>query len=109
MTDMVIELAPFAVKPGVTEAQVLEASEVLQRDFLAGQPGFVRRDLLRGDDGRWLDLVYWRDAASAEAVMAAAAASPVCHTYFGLMVGADQDDPAAGVSHFALKRRYDGA
>jgi hypothetical protein len=107
MTEMTIELAPFRLADGVTEAELLEASEALQRDFLAGQDGFVRRELLRGKDGSWCDLVYWRDAASAERIMSAVAGSAVCHRYFNLMAGADAADPAAGVQHFVVKRRYE--
>lgn len=107
MTETTIELAPFQVAPGVTEAELLEASEALQRDFLSHQDGFVRRELLRAKDGSWCDLVYWRDAASAERIMSVVAESTACHQYFSLMVGADPNDPAAGVQHFALKRRYE--
>ena len=60
---MVIEWAPFTLKPGVTETALLAASEELQRDFLARQSGFLRRELMR-DGAQWTDLVYWdsRDA-----------------------------------------------
>ncbi len=102
----VVEWAPFRLKAGVTEQDLLVASEGLQEDFLARQPGFVRRELLRAGDGWWVDLVYWADAESALGVLAAAAASPVCHRYFALMEGAEHADPGAGVTHLVVKRRY---
>jgi hypothetical protein len=104
--NMVIELAPFRLKPGVTDEALARASEDLQRDFLASQPGFLRRELLRGRDGEWMDLVHWTDDASASAVMGAIAGSPVCHRYFALMADADTGDPAAGVKHFHAFRTY---
>ena len=102
----VIEWAPFRVRPDVTEATLLDASEALQRSFLADQPGFVRRELLRGANGEWVDLVYWRDEASANAVISAVAASPACHAYFSLMENFDSADPAAGVVHLRRVRAY---
>lgn len=99
-----VEWAPFRLRPGVSEAALLDASEALQRDFLARQEGFIRRHLLRGTDGQWADLVYWRDEVAANAVMAAVADSPVCHAYFQLMEG--PADPAHGVLHLHRVRSY---
>jgi hypothetical protein len=105
VTGAVIEWAPFRLAPGVTESALLEASERFQRDFLAGQPGFLRRELLRGRDGQWIDLVLWQDQASADAIMAAATSSPHCAAYFEVM-DMSGVDPAAGVSHFSRLRHY---
>jgi len=100
-----IEWAPFTLAPGTDDAALLQASADLQADFLARQPGFVRRDLLKGADGQWIDLVYWDSPGAAEAAMQRAATSPVCHRYFQLMTAADHD-PGAGVSLFSLIREY---
>ena len=102
----VVEWAPFRVKAGVDDSTLLAASEALQRDFLAHQPGFVKRELLRGAEGQWVDLVYWRDEDSAMAVMPAIESSAVCQEYFHLMEGADAADPAAGVLHLHRVRSY---
>jgi hypothetical protein len=42
-----IEWAPFTLAAGVNEATLLAASDVLQRDFLSKQPGFLHRELLK--------------------------------------------------------------
>jgi hypothetical protein len=102
----VIEWAPFTLADGVAEATLLDASEALQRDFLAAQPGFVRRELLRAADGGWVDLVVWADAESAERVMEGAGASAACAAYFALMRGADPANPGAGVAHLRRVRAY---
>lgn len=104
--QLVIEWAPFRLAPGVDEQTLLEVSEALQREFLQRQQGFVRRELLRGRDGQWADLVYWTDEASANAVMPAVGTSPACQAYFSLMVGADTSDPGAGVLHLQRIRSY---
>ena len=51
-TNQVIEWAPFTLKPGVDEATLLQVSERMQRDFLLGQQGFVRRELIKGGGRR---------------------------------------------------------
>jgi hypothetical protein len=102
----VIEWAPFRARPGVTDEQLLEASRALQEGFLAKQRGFVRRDLLRGKDGAWVDVVYWADHAAVDAAMKAVSESPVCHTYFGLMAGADHAAPGEGVLLFERAASY---
>jgi hypothetical protein len=102
----VIEWAPFRLAPGVSEATLLDASERLQREFLERRQGFVRRELLRGADGQWVDLLYWSDEDSANAVMADISTSPACQAYFSLMVGADVMDAGAGVLHLHRVRSY---
>jgi len=104
---VVVEWAPFRTRADVDEATLLEASEVLQRDFLEHQPGFLRRELLRGADGGWVDLVFWQDEQSAAAAMSSAGTSPVCYTYFHLMEGGDCMDTGAGVLHLHRIRVYD--
>ncbi len=102
----VVEWAPFRLGAGVSEDALLAASESLQRDFLQHQPGFLRRELLRGADGQWVDLVLWRDQGAADAVVAAIGASPACQAYFQLLDGADTADPGAGVLHLRRVRVY---
>jgi hypothetical protein len=103
----VIEYAPFRLREGVTEAELLEAAEAIQREFLGRQPGFVRRELARIADGRWADMVYWTDAHSAEAAMAKAGESTTCGRYFALMAGANGgDDPAEGLVLLTRVRTY---
>ena len=105
-TGPVIEWAPFRLADGVTEQELLVASEMLQRDFVDRQRGFIRRELLRGPDGGWVDLVHWKDGAAAQAVFSAAMESPVCAEYFKLMVMPETGDPGAGVLHLHRIREY---
>jgi hypothetical protein len=101
-----VEWAPFRLKAGVPDEALLRASTALQENFVARQPGFVRRELLRGPDGQWADLVVWQSREAALAIMDAVAASPACSAYFALMEGADHADPGAGVMHFECVRHY---
>lgn len=105
-TRHVVEWAPFQLASGVSEEQLLQASRELQEGFLAKQPGFVRRDLLRARDGGWIDVVYWADREAAEAAMKAAMESTTCHAYFKVMAGVDHAAPDAGVLLFERVATY---
>jgi hypothetical protein len=105
MNELTIEIAPFRLAPGVTEAALIAASAALQRDFLAGRPGFLRRELLRTGEG-FADLVLWENAAAAEAAMAEVGRSAACAAYFRLMAAEDAD-PTAGVRHHPVLASYD--
>lgn len=102
----VVEWAPFTLAQGVDEAALLAASDALQEAFLAGRPGFVRRELLRGSDGQWVDLVEWESEEAAARAVEDAARSEACFRYFRIMAGADQAEPGAGVLHFARVKAY---
>lgn len=101
----VIEWAEFTLKPGVGEAELQRGSEGLERDFLAGLPGYIRRELVRLDERRYADLVWWASHADAEKAMAQAAESQACATYFGLME-MNAENAEAGVRHYAVVARY---
>lgn len=106
MNGMTVEWAPFRMREGVTETELMDAAAAIQADFLERQDGYVRRELLRGADDTWCDLIYWRDAAAAEKAMQVALQSPSCARYFALMRGLEQEDPGTGLLHFELRRSF---
>ena len=65
---LTIEIALFKLKPGVEDMAFVAAAEAMLPDLHA-VPGFVRRELLRGDDGLWVDVVHWRSLSEALAAM----------------------------------------
>jgi hypothetical protein len=85
MTNQILEWAPFRLRPGVDEAELLQISEQLQRDFLLRQPGFLRRELIKGSERGYVDLVWWDSFASAQAAAKQAAESRACKAYLALM------------------------
>ena len=46
--------------------EVVAAARRLQR-WAVAQPGFIRRTLVDGGEGTWVDLVVWRSEAEAKA------------------------------------------
>ena len=65
---MVIEIALFRVKAGVTDERVLEVSDALQRDVVKLE-GYLGRQLCRSEDGQWADVVRWTGLEVAERAM----------------------------------------
>lgn len=105
MLETTVEWAPFTLAAGATEAELLAAADAVQREFLAERPGFVRRELLRGEGGRWCDLLHWTDPGAAHRASAEAAESAICHRYFELM-GPPPPDGGAGMLYFTQVRSY---
>ena len=85
MSGKTIEFAPFRAKAGVDEDTMLALSNRLEGEFLAQQPGYIRRELLKAEDGSFVDLVWWESPAAAEAAMTKVADSEVCAAYFAAM------------------------
>lgn len=95
----IVETAVFRVRNEVTVEELVAASAEFQRQFLDGQPGFLRRELLKLSDRDYLDLVHWRSATDAAAVVERAAASTACERYFSVM-DPEFADLGAGVTHY---------
>jgi hypothetical protein len=106
MEQQAIEWAPFSLKAGVSEVDLIRASDEMQRQFLAGQRGFRRRELLKRDSGGFVDLVRWQSRESAEAAMRVAGSNAACAGYFALMRFDAPPQDAAGVQHLACLATY---
>lgn len=103
---LTVEWAPFQLAEGVDETALLAASESLQSEFVSKQSGFIKRELVKAKDNQWVDIVYWNSLEEAERAAKNAMNSPICLKYFELMVGADPNDPSAGVMHFEVVKTY---
>ncbi len=106
MADLVIEWAPFTLREGVSEAELLAVADAVQGEFLEAQDGFVKRELLHATGRQWCDLLYWASAEVAQRAMECAMGDEACGRYFALMVTEDGQDPAAAVQHLVVRRSY---
>jgi hypothetical protein len=96
--ELTIEWAPFEVSHNVTDEQFIKSAQTLEAEFLQKQDGYIRRELLKGKNNQWVDLVYWASQEDAEAAVQAANMSDACMQYFSLMVGVENAD--ADISHY---------
>lgn len=99
MSDQVIEWAAFRLKEGVSDSTLFAASETIQQEFLKRQKGFIKRDLVKESDGKWVDVVYWESHQNAEDAMKQTMNSPVCLKYFEIMTDVN-------VSHLNVVKSY---
>ena len=102
----ILEWAPFTIKEGITEQQLLEASKVLQTDFLEKQNGFIRRELLVQSDRNFIDTILWESMDAARKVMDKIKDSEACANYFVLMEEVDTSQPEQGVLHYQMYASY---
>jgi len=101
---MVVEWAPFSLRQGADENGLLAASENMEKEFLSRQPGYVRRELLKSEDG-YVDIVWWATMSQAKAAMAKAPESAACARYFEQMQ-LDEANPETGILHFSIVQRF---
>lgn len=85
MTEPVTVIAPIVLAKGKTERDLLEASDLFQKNFVANEPGVLRRELVRKPDGTYLDIVQFRSAADLADVMKREMESPLCVEFFAVM------------------------
>lgn len=69
MTE-VIEIVRFKLGPGVKPADFAVLDRAVEREHVARQPGFIRRESAVSDDGEWLVIVHWATRRDADASMA---------------------------------------
>ena len=106
MSPLAVELAPFTLASGVSESDLLAASDRLEHQFLSQAEGYLGRVLVRRDDTRWSDIVFWQSAAHAEKAMRQVTDSGACRAYFQCMLEADHEHPGEGVTLFQAMKRY---
>jgi len=116
---LTIEVVLFKLKPGVEDMAFVAAAEAMLPDLRA-VPGFVRRELLRGDEGLWVDVVHWRSLSEALAAMDLMMTQPSAGPFMAALdeqsiemlhlqqVHVDEGDPA-GTVELVLLRLQPGA
>lgn len=75
MTEITtVELTSFELIEGVDEDKFIEVANKMQSSFLNDQEGFVKRTLVKGENG-WTDIVYWKNHQSMQNAMKKAESS----------------------------------
>ncbi|MBV1862139.1 MAG: hypothetical protein KUG77_27220 [Nannocystaceae bacterium] len=96
MSTAVTYIAPIKLAAGVTEDQFFAASARFQTEFVAHEPGVLRRELIKKADGVFADIVLFRSVEDAQQVIEKEQSSEVCGAFFSLMdMSSDaESDPA---------------
>jgi hypothetical protein len=104
-SNEVVEWAPFQLKPGISDEKLILAAQYVEDGFLKKQPGYIKRALLKGKKGQWVDIVYWKSEEQANLAASKAYESPICFEYFSLMKGAEQAE-VSQVQHFNIIQQW---
>ena len=79
----IVEITQFKLVDGVTEESFLQDATNVQKGFLEKQAGYAgTRQLLKGDAGEWVDIVYWESLENAQKAQEAAMGSKTCMPMF---------------------------
>ncbi len=97
-----IEIVMYRAKPEVSDAHLTELSDGFQRE-LDGFPGYIRRRLLKDDDGIWIDIVDWNSMEEAMRASEQINASPLAAAFGELVEG-----ESVKVMHLSPVRVYAG-
>ena len=83
MKKLIIEITQFKLVEGVSEEAFLQDAENVQKGFLEKQAGYAgTRQLLKGNEGEWVDIVYWESLENAQKAQEAAMGSETCMPMF---------------------------
>lgn len=80
-----VEVITFKLKEGADEAKFMRENDVVAKEYTPKQPGYISRELGKGDDGEWVVVVHWEDNESAEASMKIFPNDPTAQEFISLM------------------------
>lgn len=99
--EYIVEFVLSRAKEGVTDEQILAASDALQRDVVAFD-GYVSRQLFKNEEGQWVDLVHWTSLEAAQRAAEVIMARPSAHALMTLI-----DESSVTMLHVKSLRNYD--
>ena len=79
-----IEVVIFKAQTGVSDNQ-LQTAALAVTPILKEMPGFISREFGASEDGKYIDIVHWKDISSARAAAEKVMSSPKCGEFFGLI------------------------
>ena len=96
----VLEVVLFKLKPGADAAAFLAASEAVMPD-LRTMRGFIRRELFKDAEGRWMDTVHWHSLDDAQRAAEVFLSLSCAQTLIGLI-----DETSMTMLHLEPVRAY---
>ncbi|MCB9809358.1 hypothetical protein H6771_00040 [Candidatus Peribacteria bacterium] len=77
------DIIRYRLAEGVTQEQLLQAAESVERDWMGSLPGFISWEIHRvGDTGAYMDIVTWESKESAKEAETAMAKLPADHPWY---------------------------
>ena len=96
----VVEFVSYKVKEGISEQQLLAASDEFEEGFLSLQKGYISRSLIKNEDV-WADLVLWETMEDAMDAVKAIEKSSAAESYDACI---EQD--SCKMQHLSIVKKY---
>ncbi len=77
----VTEIVIYKTKVGVQRTDHLKKAKAIST-ILAQQDGFIARQFSQTSDGKWMDIIYWKNLSLAEKAAEAVKNIPECELFF---------------------------
>ena len=100
MQSETVKIAQIRLRPDVTEEAFLAAFQRFVDSFVRQQTGFLKCELLKKDEGQFVDLIHWTTRSDADRAFERSSENDACLALFGL-IEADETDPSSGVEYIA--------
>lgn len=85
MKHIVVEVAMFKLNEGVTDYAFITEAEKVQESFLKNQKGYLDRELLKGEDGQWFDILHWQSMDEAQSAAQVMMQEPACQQFIKMI------------------------
>jgi hypothetical protein len=82
--NIAIEAVIFKAKAGVSDSQ-LQTAVLAVTPILKETPGFISHEFGASEDGKYIDVVHWKDHPSAKVAVKKVMSIPKCGEFFGLI------------------------
>ena len=103
MNSVVVKVIEYKLAKGTKEKDFLSASAALMPE-IKKLKGFIKRELHKGEHGRWHDVVYWKTRKDADRSEKDIPNLPACMKCIALM-----DHRTIAVAHFDLVQSQKGS
>ena len=101
-----VEWAPFVKAKEITDQQLIVAADRVNLEFLAKQPGFIKRELIKKNDTEYADVIHWKTKKEAVAAGEKVFSCSECNEYFGLMNMEASANAGKGFSHYEILKEW---
>ncbi|WMW21624.1 hypothetical protein RE476_09530 [Methanolobus mangrovi] len=101
MLEIAVGIVQLRLFEEVSENEFLAASNIMMKE-LGSIDGFIDRELLKKDDGSWMDLLHWKSMDAATKAVKNALRLPLCLEYFKLI-----DESSIVLSHYSLSQHFE--
>lgn len=79
------EIIIYSLKPSITEAQHDETLQIVNKELSLKYSGFIERTTSKISNGKYIDIVFWKDSASCETAIKDASSNEVLSNYIEMI------------------------